>query len=418
MPGVTVPLIDGSSAPHSTSTNVLRRPKVRQKRMRLLRSHHDLVTPRNGSRAFYFAVFVVVFALVHPADGQLFTYQDDANALGPEMGSRDNLDAITGTFGTGNSLDSQSQGEPNPFFRLADDINHDGIPGSIVFVDPINGTLSTISDFSGSHQFNITFDSVAVVERSGLRSFDVGAVYWLYEKEEQPADLDSIAVQNTVNALRNAGRNSAAGRVRRQQVALSNNSSLPLHPRYCRFAADRQSDGLGFVYGYREIAARTQFGLEADGGILGKTSSHTETMNWVAGPQAGLVAFKRYKRLTFYAHGLLVTGLNDAEIEQSNSIGAELVPGATNRLLYAQPTNAVHAAAYDELAPAGVLWFEAGFQLTKNSSLRMAWSTTYIENILLAQDRVRFYLPDMGLADPGTQHVSLQSFFCGIEMTR
>jgi hypothetical protein len=41
-----------------------------------------------------------------------------------------------------------------------------------------------------------------------------------------------------------------------------------------------------------------------------------------------------------------------------------------------------------------------------------------VNNILVTQDRVRFYLPDMGFRDPGEQDYFQQFFFCGFEVLR
>jgi hypothetical protein len=94
------------------------------------------------------------------------------------------------------------------------------------------------------------------------------------------------------------------------------------------------------------------------------------------------------------------------------------VPGAINRPLYAQPSFSDH---YDNIygtVPAGILWTEASLQLTKQSSLKCFWSAFYLSNILLAEDRIQYALPDIGLRDPGNQKYVDQTFYCGVEIVR
>jgi hypothetical protein len=309
--------------------------------------------------------------------------------------------------------------DPISFFRLTDDVDEDGIVGNVVVVDPVSGQLTTMTDFDDLHTFSIAFDQATIVQRSGLRSFDMGAVYWLYEEQAEPADSDGRAASETVSVLESYDRsrdNGVGGR--RNPTVVTALPRLPVIPRFTRFAVNRRAGGLGFIYGFNEVAVRSTFEFKAEGGILGQTFSDTEANNRVKGPQAGLVAFKRLGPLSFYGHALALAGVNEGDIQQNNGIGAELIPGATNRLLYAQPSYSENVASYNEVAPTGLLWAEAGLQLTENSSVKLAWSANYVYNVLLAEDRVRYFLPDMGLVDPDTQHYFLQYLYCGIEVVR
>jgi hypothetical protein len=305
------------------------------------------------------------------------------------------------------------------FFRLTDDIDQDGIAGAIIVVDPSTGLLTTVHDFDDLHTFNIAFDQMTLEQGSGLRSFDVGAVYWFFGDESEPADPNRRAVPKTVAVLEGYSRRTGSRPAVTRNINGAFTAPSQAYPsQYTRFATNRKQDGLGFIYGFREAVLWSRFGFEGDGGILGRTETHTNTENWVEGPQAGLVGYKRFGPLSFYAHGLVVAGLNDGEIEQFNEVGEELVPGATNRLLYAQQTHSTHGDSRDEIVPTGVVWAETGLQLTKNSSVKLAWSAIFLENILLAEDRTRFFLPDMGLREPGTQSYFNYTLFCGVEMVR
>jgi hypothetical protein len=303
---------------------------------------------------------------------------------------------------------------------MTDSISEDGIPAAIVNVDPVTGALSTSTDFGDIHEFNIAFDEVTSVRRSGMRSFDTAAVYWVYEETQKPVDPNERAAVRTVSVLDSYARSPDMNRgPMRNPRIVAVPQSWPVIPRFTRFASNRQeTGGLGIAYGYREFAVRSQFGFEAEGGIMGRSTSETNTLNSITGPQAGLVAFKRFGPLSFYAHGFAVAGWNDGEVEQDNMMGAELTPGATNRLLYASPTLSQHAETYDELVPTGLFWAEAGLQVTQTTSVKLAWSATYLYNVLLAEGRTRYYLPDMGLVDPAEQHLFVHYLFCGIEVVR
>lgn len=311
----------------------------------------------------------------------------------------------------------------NNFVRLNDDAYGNGVTGAIVVVQyGPNGTAqtTTMADFSDLHTFNIAFNEVSVAQQSSARDFDAGGVVWLYEEGGVRPDPDQIAAEQTEVAVKN--RPLEPPTVRRgtgsKTIAIRAAEPYQLRPAYSKFAAGHRRAGIGLLYGYHEFGMFDQFSFVADGGILGRTSSDTRSNNWVTGPYSGLVAHRSFGPLSFYAHALGVLGLNDADIQQTNGIGAELIPGAVNRLLYAQPTFSSHRESIDGVSPTGVLWAEAGLQITERSSLKFAWTATYVNDILMSQDRVRYFLPDMGFRDPGEQDYLQQFFYCGIEMVR
>jgi hypothetical protein len=326
--------------------------------------------------------------------------------------------AYVGNYGgTINDSDQSS------FYRLTDDVNSNGTFGSVVVVqigpdgDPV---LTTLTDFGDLHQFNVAFDFVGVARQSSARSYDAAAVYWIYEEGTMRPDPERVAAQRAQHSLKHL--RTPNSKTQRGTGAKPLFSTLPIRsqmmPAYSKYAMNRQGTGIGLNYGYYEFGMFDRFRFDADGGILGRTISDTRTNNWVTGPQAGLVAYKSFGPLRFYGHALGVLGLNDGDLQQNNSIGNELVPGAVNRLLYAQPTHVENRGAVDDISPTGVFWAEAGLQVTERTSVRFAWSGVYVNNILLAEDRVRYYLPSMGFRTTGEQDFLQQFFYCGVEMTR
>jgi hypothetical protein len=136
------------------------------------------------------------------------------------------------------------------------------------------------------------------------------------------------------------------------------------------------------------------------------------------GPAAGLVWTKMRGRWTARLQGLASVGFNSGSVEQRSSIGVQSVSGATNRLLYAQPTESAHHDSFDEISPSGELRAELNYSITENVTFAINWSGVSVENALEAADRTRYYLPDMGLVDPGNQRIMVHNFFCGIEVLR
>jgi hypothetical protein len=306
------------------------------------------------------------------------------------------------------------------FVRLTDDINEDGIPGGIIIVDPVTGLSNTMTDFDDLHTFNIAFNQIGIARQSGLRGFDEGGVVWLRENGGVRPSPDRVRAQRTEAAIANLPIDTPE--VRRGTGSRTVFVRVPrrsyLVPQYSKFAANRRGSGVGLTYGFYEGALYDRFRFDGEGGILGRTYSDTRADNVIDGSQVGVVGYYTIGPLTFYAHNLLVIGINDGELRQDNGIGAELVPGATNRLLYAQPTYSYHQATFAQVVPTVVSWAEANLQITKHTSFKVALSSIFMNNILMAQDRVRYYLPDMGFRDPGNQNFTQQTLYCGVEIVR
>lgn len=307
------------------------------------------------------------------------------------------------------------------FLRLTEDTSGGDSPSAVVIIQysPDGAAqISTLSDFDDLHSFNIGFDQVSVIQQSGVRTFDAGGVVWLYEEGGVRPDHDKIAAEQAEAAIKNRPLETPS--VRRgtgsKVIAIRAAQPYQLRPAYSKFAVGHRRAGIGLLYGYHEFGIFDQYSFLAEGGILGRTYSDTRSNNWVTGPYSGLVAHRSFGPINFYGHALGVLGLNDSDIQQSNGIGAELVPGADNRLLYAQPTFSAHRASFDGVSPTGVLWAEAALQITEGSSLKFAWTATYVNDVIMSQDRVRYFLPDMGFREPGEQDFFQHFFYCGIEV--
>lgn len=312
------------------------------------------------------------------------------------------------------------ENESISFVRLTNDTDENGVPGAAIIIDPVTGLLTTMTDFGDLHTFNIAFNQVGVAQQYGLQEFDMGGVYWLRENGFVLPSPDRARAKRTEAAIANLPVDSP--KVRRgtgsRAVFVSAPRRSRVVPQYSKYAPDRRGSGFGLAYGYSQCALYDRFRFDAEGGILGRMFSDTRAETTVAGPQVGFVGFDTFGPLTLYGHGLIVIGVNEGEMRQNNGIGTELVPGAANRLLYAQPTYSENRATFDGVTPAAVYWLEASLQITEQTSFKVAVSTIIVNDILLAEQRVRYYLPDMGFRDPGDQNYMLQTLYCGIEITR
>jgi hypothetical protein len=287
-----------------------------------------------------------------------------------------------------------------------------------IIVDPITG-LGSIIFILPNGPFTFAFDKMGIEQSSSWRSSDIGAVLWW---DGRAASSEDRAASETISVLQGRRRHSRghAGSSDRSSQPRPTAARFAFAPEFTRFALNRQVGGVGVLYGYREIGIWNHYAIEADGGIYGGINSYTESDNHVIGPQGGVVAFRRFGPLSFYAHGLFLAGLNNGSIQQNNRIGEDLerTPGVVNRPFRIEPVESEYTDTRDEFVPMGEFWVESGLQITDNTSIKVAWSALIVNNILLSQDRIRFLLPDMGFRDPGNQHMLVQNFFCGFEVVR
>ena len=346
--------------------------------------------------------------------GYLLGFRDYLNSVSAATnGSNVGPIAYVGNYGT------SSDGGDIPFFRIADDVNNNGVAGSIVIVDPVTGQISILTDFDDLHTFNIGFDRISAggVPYSG--AIDVINVVWLGDDQGDEEVDHSLSSWQAAEALRISDwqitGNDAGVRPAESNTTEDDPNPSPALTR--KFNGSRLN-GVGMLYGMRMFERWDSLSISADGGILGPTQTSTVANNHIMGPAIGLIWIKTHGRWTARLQGLASIGFNSGSVEQSNSIGFELVPGAVNRLLYARPIESAHHDSFDEFSPSGELRAEANYRITENITFAINWSGVAVENALESTGRMRYYLPDFGLIDPGNQRLLVHNFFCGIEMVR
>jgi hypothetical protein len=131
------------------------------------------------------------------------------------------------------------------------------------------------------------------------------------------------------------------------------------------------TNGMGIIYGFREVRLADDFRVDGFGGILGHTYVDTTAESQIAGPELGVVFAKSNGPFTMKLQGTTIAGLNEGRVYQQAGIGNELIPGATNRLLYAQPTNCSHAESLQEFSPSEEFRAESNLRITDDLSFKL-----------------------------------------------
>jgi Putative beta barrel porin-7 (BBP7) len=325
-----------------------------------------------GDKAFGFGSVHVNFST---PPGYLLGFQDYLNYVaGAAIGTQGGPILYVGNYGRvqePNVPGGNNNTVPTfTFFRLTDDINENGIPGAIgiaITVNTPNGPITeftTLTDFGDLHEFNIAFERLEVHSRTNTEGVEG---LWTHE--------------------------------------LSNRHYMAKH----------QNNQLELSAGGRFFRLYDEFRWDGFGGILGKAYSDTVFKNQIVGPEVALKWTNQRQRWQLSADTRFTFGYNIEDWSQSNGIGEELIPGATNRLLYAQPTFTHHTLTMDDFSPLGELRLEAAYYLTQSFSLKLGYNGMAIANVKRAATSVQYALPDMGYRDSGTQTLLVNGATFGIE---
>jgi hypothetical protein len=329
-------------------------------------SNSDIGPGPNGApqanldlRAFGWGSVPVLFET--PAN-YLMGFRDYLNFLGgASLGTQGGPLLYVGNYGATQEPDVDD--DTIPFFRLADDLNENGIPGaSFIVVDDV--IVAFITDFDDLHQFNIFFDNVSV--RTRTQTSGVEAM-WSHE--------------------------------------LTNRHYMAKH----------QNNRVTLSYGARFFRLKDQFDVNAQGSILGQSSWNTTFTNQIVGPQVGASWTNQRQRWMVEADTRFLFGYNVADWTQDGLMGEELIPGALNRPLYARPTAFDHGLQETGFSPVAELRLRASYFLTKAVALNVGYTGMYVGNIHRAATSVRYSLPDMGYSKAGTQEVLVNGVDVGIE---
>lgn len=327
--------------------------------------YHAPPTPVSADQLYAFG-FGSVHINFDTAPGYLLGFRDYLNYLaGATLGTQGGPVLYVGNYG--GILEPGVDDDDDvtiPFFRITDDIDEDGIPGAIIIIDPDTGLLTTMTDFGDLHEFNIAFDQVVVRTRAKMNGVEA---MWTHDMSNR------------------------------------------------HYQAKHQNNHIELGVGARYLQFEDYFSFLANGGIMGQSFSNTWLDNQIVGPQVRARWVNQRQRWRVSGTTSFLFGYNVQNWSQENGMGSELIPGATNRLLYGQPTYSNHGLQREEFSPVGELRLEAAYYLTQAFALKAGYTGMYVGNIRRAATSVRYYLPDMGYRDSGTQNLISNGVDFGIE---
>jgi hypothetical protein len=305
-----------------------------------------------GDKAFGYGSVHVNF---QSAPGVLLGFSDTQNRLaGAFVGTQAGVIAYVGNYGR--VAEPAANTTTIPFFHSADDNNENGIEGS--------NLAGTLTDFGDLRLFNVAFDRLET--RSNVRT-------------------DGVELLGTQE--------------------LSNR----------HFMAKHQNNHFEFMYGARYFQLYDNFRVDGFGSVLGKSFWDTTVQNNVVGPELALRWTNQRQRWQLSTDTRFTFGYNVENWRQQDGIGEELIPGALNRPLFLQPTFSHYSLFKNDFSPMGELRVEATYYLTQNFSLKLGYNGMYVGNVRRAADSIRYFLPDMGFEDRGTQNLLVNGASFGIE---
>lgn len=117
--------------------------------------------------------------------------------------------------------------------------------------------------------------------------------------------------------------------------------------------------------------------------------------------------------------GNVLATYNFAEVALDGEFGDySFIPGALNQPLYTRPVDFHHDEDHHNFSPAGEVRAASRYRISKSVSVHLNWSALMVGNVIFAEDRVAYRLPDLGLQDADSQTYFVQQVFCGIELLR
>jgi hypothetical protein len=314
-----------------------------------------------GLRAFGFGSVPVLF---ETPPGYLTGFRDYTNALADaSIGTQGGPMLYIGNYG----MSLEDDNLPIQFFRLADDLNGNGVFGSVpVIIVGEDGVarLGVLHDWEDLHNFNVYFDNVTL--RNTTESDGVEAMW----------------SQDVTNR---------------------------------HYMAKKQNNQVTLSWGARYMRLYDEFFADMQGSILHDVFVDTSFINSIVGPQVGVKWQNRRQRWTLTADGKFMFGYNTADWDQFGLMGEGLVPGGLNQPLYARPTAFAHGLQEREFSPVAEMRLRARYHVTTAFSLTAGYTGMFVGNVRRASPSVHYSLPAFGYRDVGTQDLLVNGLDLGVE---
>jgi hypothetical protein len=305
---------------------------------------------------------------------------------------------------------------------VVDDIDGDQIKGDPQLVEGSVGIirLSTVGDVDDLHPFDIFFDDAALGGGFGSEAVDAIKVLWLDGADETPTRMNSaIPMPPAAYALKmhDWQMSGIEGGPLGADIATQGHSiTEPLL--FNRLSPAARSNGTGLIYGWRVLEKNDDEFFTLRGSVLHDLHWRTDVANQILGPQAGLIWLRTQSWWSVHLQGNLIAGYNHSRVEQNGAFAIGLVPGQLNQPLTILASTFTHHESNHDFSPASEVYAAANWQITDVLSFKFVGSGVYVQNVSLVEDRTVYRLPDLGLRDPGTQHLFVYDVFCGIELVR
>jgi hypothetical protein len=324
--------------------------------------------PVGDARAFGFGSVPVLF---DTPEGYLVGFRDYLQNLAPaHQGTVGGPLLYVGNYGI--PVFTEGAGiDDDVLFRRADDLNGNGVWGDALFIfdpdgpgGPLPPGIAHAVDFGDLHTFNVFFDNVTVRNRTEVNG--VEAMWSHY---------------------------------------LTNNHYMAKH----------QNNRLSVSWGARFLRLHDEHDVAAEGSILHGGFWDTSFTNQIVGPQVAMSWVNQRQRWRLSTDARFLFGYNIADWEQNGIMGIGMVPGALNQPLYGRATAFNYGLTEREFSPVGELRAQASYHITNQFALKFGYTGTYLGNIRRASPSVKYFLPNMGYNNAGTQEMLTNGFDFGCE---
>jgi hypothetical protein len=287
--------------------------------------------------------------------------------------------------------------------------------GNTIIVPNGGSHIVYTTDFDDHHTFTPTFESAQSNEREGSGAVQVLNIVWLGDSPPVlGAKKSGYRLPRPAEALRmrdwqDSGMDGGALESRASQ----DDGAVPIFDE-ASIAQAEESNAVGLVYGLGTLATQQLTSIAAQGSIIGDSYWSGGVENQILGPKAGLVWRSRRGPWSFDLQSSILLGFNSGQVEQSNSLGIDSIPGALNRLLYSGATYSSHSEERHMFTPVGELRAQSRFRLTDALSLRTTWSSLLVENLLNQTGEVHLALPDTTFVVEN-DNMLIHQIYCGVE---
>jgi hypothetical protein len=299
----------------------------------------------------------------------------------------------------------------------ADDLNSRSTTVSIVDGNG-NRVQVRVQDLDNLHHFNFFFDTFTTNEDTGSGAVQALQVVWLEGSRPGSSGgnrdyrlappADAIRMRDWQRSGLNGGSLNARDTAGDAESPFTEESLV---------GEQDESSAFGIVYGVGAVGIEQQWRTATQGSILGNGYWGTGIDNQILGPKAGMIWTTCRGPWLFDVQSFFMLGINSGQITDKIRLGADLIPAALNRPLYATPFDANRVADRQSFTPVGELNAQARLRLTDMWSLRTAWSSLIVGNLLHESGELRVNLPEPTFVVESDSMV-VHQLYCGVEYAR